>query len=368
MRSREASAASVVDGQGRREHTCGVTGLSKRERAILSAVVTEFTATGEPVASRTLAKKYALDLSPATIRNVLADLEDQGYLMQPHSSAGRVPTEAAFRLFIDALLRLQRLSPEDASKISGWFGGLPPGADLFRGAGRLLSDMTGAAAVLVRSPAPARTLAALRFIRTFPGELLGVIVHSDGSVENRFIQVEPSPGEPELLRLHNMLEEAVAGRTLAEVRDYFAHRVGENRDEVQALRQVGVSLLEAAIEAADVRPEVIIEGQTRLFERPEFDTTELLRDLVRVLDEREQLVSLLNRIIETDRVQVFLGGETTQKMGVAVSLVAAPYQSLGRPGGAVGIIGPVAMDFSSVIPVVSATAEAMSAALARSRS
>jgi heat-inducible transcriptional repressor len=343
------------------------TGLSKRERAILSAVVTEFTATGEPVGSRTLAKKYGFDVSSATIRNILADLEEQGFLAQPHSSAGRVPTEAAFRLFIDALMRLRQISPGDASKISGWFGDLPPGADLFRGAGRLLSDMTGAAGVLVRSPGPEPTLSALRFIATRPGELLGVLVLSDGSVENRFIQMEAVPGDRELERLHHMLAEAVDGRTLPLVRDYFASKVNEHRDELRSLRRVGVSLLDAAIGAADRRPQVIIEGQSRLIDRPEFDTAERLRELVRALDEREQLVGLLDRIIETNHIHVLLGGETAKRVGVAVSVVAAPYQADGRPGGALGVIGPVAMDFTSVIPVVRATAEAMSAALSRPR-
>lgn len=361
--------AGRVDARARSAHISGVIGLSKRERAILGAVVTEFTATGEPVGSRTLAKKYGFGLSSASIRNVLADLEERGYLSQPHSSAGRVPTEAAFRLFIDALLHLRRLSPGDASKISSWLGDLLPGADILRGAGRLLSDMTGAAAVLVRSPLPERTLSRLRFIRTRPGELLGVMVLSDGSVENRFIQVEAAPTDADLERVHNMLEDVVEGHTLSVVRDHFAHKVSEHRDELLRLGLVGVSLIDAAIGAADERrPEVIIEGQVRLIESPEFDTAERLRHLLRALEEREQLVVLLSRIIETDRVQVFLGGETEQRVGVPVSLVAAPYQSDGRPGGAVGVIGPVAMDFSAVIPVVRATADAMSQALARSRS
>src|SRR6185436_10389722 len=115
--------------------------LNQRGRQILYAAISEYVATGEPVGSRTLAKKYGLDLSPATIRNVLADLEERGFLSQPHSSAGRVPTEEAFRLFIDALMRLRQISVDDASKIAGWFGDLQPGADIFRGAGRLLSDM-----------------------------------------------------------------------------------------------------------------------------------------------------------------------------------------------------------------------------------
>jgi len=344
-----------------------VTGLSRRERAILSAVVTEFTATGEPVGSRTLSKKYGFDLSPATIRNVLSDLEDQGFLAQPHSSAGRVPTEAAFRLFIDALMRLQQLSPEDASKITGWLGDLPPGVDILRGAGRLLSDMTGAAAVLVRSPPPERILATIRFIKTRPGELLAVLVFSDGSVENRFVRADPAPSEHEIQRLHNMLQEIVEGRTLASLRDHVARTVDEQKGEVVRLQQVGVALLDAAIDASGHTSEIIIEGRSRLFDRPEFGTAERLRELVNALDEREQLVALLDSIIETDRVQVLLGGETEQRVGVAVSLVAAPYQADGRPGGAVGVIGPVAMDYSTIIPMVRATAEAMSAALARTR-
>jgi len=345
-----------------------VNGLSKRERAILSAVVTEFTATGEPVGSRTLSRKYALDLSAATIRNVLADLEEHGYLAQPHSSAGRIPTEAAFRLFIDALMRLKQLPEGNASRIAEWLGELLPGADILRGAGRLLSDMTGAAAVVVRSAAPERTVSAFRFMRTRPGELLAVIVLSDGSVENRFIQIESALTDVDLERLHRMIEEVAEGRTLPSVRDFFARKVLEQRDELQSLRQVGLSLLDRTIDAADRNSEVIIEGRSRLLERPEFDTAERLRDLVRALEEREQLVLLLNRIIETDRIQVFLATETEHRVGVPVSLVAAPYQADGRPGGAVGVIGPVAMDYPAIIPVVRATADAMSAALARQRS
>jgi heat-inducible transcriptional repressor len=271
-------------------------------------------------------------------------------------------------LFIDALMRLKQIAAGDASKIAGWLGELSPGADILRGAGRLLSDMTGAAAVVVRSLLPERTVSAFRFMKTRPGELLAVIVLSDGSVENRFIQVEAPITDSELERLHRMIEEVAQGRTLASVRDFFAREVTEQRDELQSLRRVGVSLLDRTIDAAAHIPEVIIEGRARLLERPEFDTAERLRELVRALEEREQLVSLLNRIIDTDRVQVFLAGETERRVGVPVSLVAAPYQDDGRPGGAVGVIGPVVMDYPAVIPIVRATADAMSAALARQRS
>ncbi len=344
-----------------------VSPLSRRERTILSSVVTEYTATGEPVGSRTLSKKYSFELSPATIRNVLADLEERGYLSQPHSSAGRVPTELAYRLFIDALMRRESLSQGSASRISSWFDEAPQGEGMLRGTGRLLSDLTGTAAVLVRSATPDRTLNTIRFIPTRPGELLGVLVLSDGSVENRFVKVDQHPSPAELGRLHNMLGEVVSGRTLAAVRDHFASKVSFERNQLEDLTRLGVSLLDATIEVAGIRPEVIIEGQARLLECAEFGSTERFRDLVRALEDREQLVGLLDRIIDADHVRVFLGGETEEAVGVAVSLVAAPYHADGRPGGALGVIGPLAMDYPTVIPVVTATAEAMSSALARQR-
>ena len=339
--------------------------LTKRERAVLSAVVTEFTATGEPVGSRTLAKKYGFDLSPATIRNVMSDLEERGYLTQPHSSAGRVPTEAAFRLFIDAMMRLRQLSEHDASKIAGWFGDLPPGTDILRGAGRLLSDLTGAAAVMLRSAE--RTLTTLRFIPTRPNEVLGVLVYSDGTVENRFIHVDSRLSERLLERLHNMLADVVEGKTLSELRDYFVHSISEHRDEVAQLRQMGAALINAALQAGRPIAEVIIEGQARLLQHTEFNTTERLRDLVLALEEREQLVVLLDQIMGARRVQVLLGDDTRDRVGYPVSLIAAPYGEEGRPGGALGVIGPIPMDYPTVVPLVRATADAMSAALSKAR-
>jgi heat-inducible transcriptional repressor len=204
-----------------------VTPLGKRARTVLNAVVTEFIESAEPVGSRTLAKKYGLLLSAATIRNVLADLEDGGYLAQPHTSAGRVPTEAAFRLFIDTLMREQKLSDEDKTRIKEWFEGLPQGADIVRETGKLLSELSGAPAVIVRSRSQSRTLLKLRFIATRPFELLAVMVFSDDTVENRFIHVEKQITEIELERIHNMLEEVVKGQSLPAVREHFGAGVAE---------------------------------------------------------------------------------------------------------------------------------------------
>lgn len=341
--------------------------LAKRARSILYSVVTEFIATGEPVGSRTLVKKYGFDLSAATIRNVLADLEDAGYLAQPHTSAGRVPTEKAFRLFIDALMRVRQLSPEEAHRIEELLTDPHSGGDLLRQTGRLLSDLTGAAAILVRPRIETRTVLKVRFIPTRATELLTVIVFSDGTVENRFISIEHPILESDLERIHNALEEGIGGRNLADVRDHFARALADGRDELMELRKLGLSLVNAAIEGAGRAVDIVIEGQARLLQRPDFGSAEELRDLMRALEDRERLVMLLDRALSAEQVQVFLGQETSEAVGYPVSLVAAPIHEDGRPGGAVGVIGPTRMDYASVVPLVAKTANAVSAALSRSR-
>jgi len=342
--------------------------LPKRARSVLYAAVTEFISSGEPVGSRTLTKKYGFTLSAATIRNVLADLEESGFLSQPHTSAGRVPTEAAYRLFVDALMEEQRLSPEEQADIRGWFEELPPGTDLLREAGRRLSRLSGAPALLLRASSETRTLLKLRFISTRPGELLAVIVFSDGTVENRFLKVEESVSEKDLERLHNMLEEAVTGRTLRDVREHFVSGVREQRDELHSLRTMGLSLVRAAAEGAARGLSIEVEGQALLLEHAEFGDVESVRELLRVLEDRERLLALLDSALASDNVRVFLGEEAAQAVGCPVSVVAARYREEdGEPGGALAIIGPTRMDYPFVVPRVSAAAEAMSAALAKLR-
>ncbi|RYZ04643.1 MAG: heat-inducible transcription repressor HrcA [Myxococcales bacterium] len=341
--------------------------LPKRARSVLYAAVTEFIASGEPVASRTLTKKYGFELSAATIRNVLADLEETGYLTQPHTSAGRVPTAAAYRLFVDALMEERQLSTEERADIDGWFSELPPGTDLLREAGRRLSHLSGAPALLIRAGSATRTLLKLRFIATRPGELLAVIVFSDGTVENRFLRIEEAVSEAELERIHNMLEDAVSGRTLVDVREHFVSGLRE-QSEIGALSQKGWALVRAAAEGAARGLTIEIEGQARLLESPEFGDVGSARELMRVLEDRQRLLVLLDSALSSDNVRVYLGEEAAKAVGCPVSVVTAPFREEdGESAGALGIIGPTRMDFPFVVPRVSAAADAMSAALAKAQ-
>jgi heat-inducible transcriptional repressor len=341
-----------------------VSDLSPRARQILYAAVTEFVETGQPVGSRTLSKKAGLDLSPASIRNVLADLEEAGYLTQPHASAGRAPTDKAFRLYIDALMERREPSADEAARIRTGFESIEPGGDVLRQTGRLLSELTGTAAVVVSPRVETLSLKQLRFIRTNPDELLAVLVMSNGTVQNRFLRGRAS--EADLQRIHNVMDDVTEGRTLRELRDLFARRLSSERVQGDGLRLQAFQLGEAAVSDAGQRQaDVVIEGQAKLLEQPEFADAAGVKQVVTALDERERLVELLDATMEARGATVVVGKEAGELGGGQLSIVGAPYTDHGKSAGTVGVIGPTRMDYPKVLPLVTATAHAMSAYIER---
>ncbi|MFO0671184.1 MAG: heat-inducible transcriptional repressor HrcA [Polyangiaceae bacterium] len=338
--------------------------LNQRARQILYAAINEYVATGEPVGSRTLAKKYGLELSPATIRNVLADLEDMGYLAQPHTSAGRVPTDRAFRLFIDALMELRKLSPDERERIHSRFDEIGPGQNVLRETGRFLSELTGTAAVVVAPKAETLKLKHLRFVRTTPGELLAVLVMSNGSVQNRFLRANVT--DDELVRVHNLLDDVTEGRSLGELRDFFSRRLTSEHVQHDALRRQAFTLgSEVMRDVASEGADVIIEGQSKLLERPEFAGGEGLRQVVAALEGREELVRLLDQTMAAGGSSVVVGHEAGELGGGQLSIVGASFLERGKPVGTLGVIGPTRMDYPTVVPLVRATADAVTAFMLR---
>ncbi len=356
--------------------------LSARAKKILFAAITEFIANGEPVGSRTLARKYDIDLSAASIRNVLADLEEEGYFHQPHTSAGRVPTERAFRLFIDALGQVRALSDAQRSAIERRFAQLEPGADAIRETALLLSGLTGTAAVVVAPRLASQSLRQVRFVptRTFPNggaEILAVVVTTSGQVENRFVRVDAAPLSAELERIHNLLDDVIEGRSLREVRELFARRLQDTRSELGELRRRAFELGAAALESDGAGAvELVIEGEAQLLDKPEFADIDRIKSLVRALAEREKLVTILDRTLATRGVHVLLPGDDESSLGVEqLSVVGTRYavEGAGSPrgqgavGGAVGVIGPTRMDYASIVPIVDETARGLGAWLSSQR-
>lgn len=335
--------------------------LSPRAKEILYVAITEFVATGEPVGSRTLAKR-GIDLSPASIRNVLADLEDAGYLHQPHTSAGRVPTDSAFRLFIDTLMQLRQISDVEDARIRGGLAALEPGPAMLRESGRLLSELTGTAAIVRAPRAEAMPLKHLRFIPTIPGEMLAVVVFTNGTVQNRFFKANVQ--EHDLTHIHNLLDDVAEGRTLGELREMFARRLATEPVQHDALRRRAFELGGAAVASVEDSNDVVIEGQAKLFHQPEFANAESAAQLASLLDSPEDLVRLLDATLEAKGTTVVVGREAGLGAG-QLAVVAASYADRGRNAGTVAVVGPTRMDYPKVVPLVSATASAMSAALDR---
>jgi heat-inducible transcriptional repressor len=336
--------------------------LSPRGKQILYACITEFVATGEPVGSRTLSKR-GIELSPASIRNVLSDLEELGYLHQPHTSAGRVPTDRAFRLFVDAMMEVRRLTDAENAHLLHRFAEIEPGPNFLRETGRLLSELTGTAAVVVSPKAETMTLKHLRFICTLPGEILAVVVMTDGSVQNRFLKADVN--ENELQKVHNLLDDVIEGRSLGELRDLFARRLATERVQADDVKRRAFELGEAAVVGVAKGADVVIEGRARLLGLPEFADSAGLKDVVNALDEGEALVRLLDATLAASGTTVVVGREAGDLAGGQLSIVGASYRNQGRSAGSVGAIGPTRMDYPKVVPLVTATANAMSSFIER---
>jgi len=337
--------------------------LPQRARQILYACITEFVATGEPVGSRTLSKK-GIGLSPASIRNVLSDLEELGYLHQPHTSAGRVPTDKAFRLFIDAMMEVRQLTDEENAQLVQRFSEIEPGPNFLRETGRLLSELTGAAALVVSPKAESLTLKHLRFIRTNPGQVLAVMVMTNGTVQNRFLAANLE--ENELQKIHNLLDDVIEGRSLGDLRELFARRLHSEKVQHDAVRKRAFELGEAALaEAADATADIVIEGRSKLLGLPEFSDAQGMKGLVSALDEVERIVGLLDATLAAKGTAIVVGQEAGDLANGQLAIVGASYRNQGRAGGTVGIIGPTRMDYPKMVPLVTATANAMSSLIER---
>ena len=332
-----------------------------RARQLLRTLIGRYIRDGQPVGSQTLARHAGLDVSPATIRNILADLEDAGLLAAPHSSAGRVPTAQGYRLFVDSLLQLKPLGEGELAHLRQE---LPPGSGtqaLLGSASELLSAMTRFVGVV---GVPRREQFAFRrieFLPLDPQRVLCLLVLADHEVENRVIAMR-RPCEPaELERVSNFLNAHFAGMPLQHVRATLLHELAQARDEMQALLARSMELAEQAL--APAGDDLVLAGQTRLMGVQDLSDVERLRELFEAFARKREILQLLDRTVQAEAVRIFIGEETGIAPLEGVSLVAAPYAAGGHVLGVLGVIGPTRMAYDRVIPVVQAAADALGAAL-----
>ncbi|MEO8843173.1 MAG: heat-inducible transcriptional repressor HrcA [Kofleriaceae bacterium] len=333
--------------------------LSRRAQKILHAVVTEYLSVGDAVGSRTVTRRHDLGLSPATVRNVMADLEELGLLEQRHTSAGRVPTTSGLRFFIDSLLKVRGLTPREREEIRERVTAPSPD-EVMQRASRLLSDLTHHAAVILAPDPDEARLERIEFLPLRDGKLIAVLVTTDGRIENRLVMDDVDSSRLE--RIHNYLNDLLAGMTLDEVRERVIRELGIDKNRYDEAVASALRLGHAVfVKQPERSADVVIAGQANLLDDVQPDQ---IRDLLRTLEDKETLVRLLDRTRTADGLQVFLGTETAMSALSNSSIVGASYGPEERPIGALAVIGPMRMNYGKVMSVVDFTAETVSQLLA----
>jgi heat-inducible transcriptional repressor len=334
--------------------------LNERSREIFRQIVETYVETGEPVGSRTLSRRLTQSLSPATIRNVMADLEESGLLFAPHTSAGRLPTEAGLRLFVHGLLEIGRLSDDERKNIDiqcAAVGRSLP--QVLEEATQALAGLSRCAGVVV-APKTERPLRHIEFVPLAPGRALVVLVTEDGLVENRVIEVPLGLPPSSLVQAGNFLNARLSGRTIEEVKAAVAQEVDAQRTQLDALT---TRLVEAGLASwangGGKDGALIVRGQARLLN----DVTavadlERLRGLFEALETKESLMRLLDATKQGEGVQIYIGSENPLFGMSNVSVVVAPYSnSREQVVGAIGVIGPARINYARIIPMVDYTAK-----------
>ena len=332
-----------------------------RARQLLRTLVSRHIRDGEPVGSQTLARHAGLDVSPATIRNILASLEDAGLLAAPHTSAGRVPTAQGYRLFVDSLLQVRPLPDDEIARLRSE---LPAGAGpqaLLGSTSELLSAMTHFVGMVSVPKRETFAFRQIEFVALDPRRVLAILVFADGEVQNRVVQVRRAFDPAELEQAARYLNAHFAGQPLATIRASLLRDLRDARSEMERLLASSVELAEQAF--APSRDDMLLAGQTRLMGLQELADLDRLRALFEAFAEKRELLQLLERTAKAPGMRVFIGEETGLAPLEGMSLVTAPYGHEGRTLGVLGVIGPSRMAYERVIPVVEAAAAALGAAL-----
>jgi len=335
-------------------------GLNERALILLKTLVERYIADGQPVGSRALSKYSGLDLSPASIRNVMADLEEMGFIASPHTSAGRVPTARGYRFFVDTLLTVKPLDTVEISQLEGQLHAEST-QKLVVSASQLLSDLTHFAGV-VMTPRQSAGFRHIEFLRLSDTRILLILVTPEGDVQNRILLTEKRYTPAELVEAANILNQHYAGLTFEEIR----HRI---REELKQLTANMTRLMSAALEAgsqaaSESAEEVVISGESNLLDSQDLSSNMVnLRKLFELFDRRTGLLQLLEISNRAQGVQIFIGGEAGVAPLDECSVITAPYEVDGRIVGTVGVIGPTRMAYERVIPIVDITAKLLSSLL-----
>jgi heat-inducible transcriptional repressor len=346
--------------------------LSERAQHLLRVLIESYIRDGQPVGSRSLSRESGLQLSSATIRNVMADLEELGFVASPHPSAGRIPTDKGYRFFVDTLLHVQPVEEAAAAEIRRQFEGRPLEAgrerakELIATVSQLLSSLTRLAGVVTLPRAPPAQITQVEFVGLSENRVLVVLVYGEREVQNRIVQLERYYSPDELKRASNYLNEQFRGRSLAQVRQEILRQLSETRAHMNQVMLDAIAMAQHVFEtggAGEERLEYVIKGETNLMGVGELSSVQKLRRLFEAFNEKRDFLHLLDQSLRAEGVQIFIGHESGYQILDDCSVVTAPYGSSDLVVGVLGVIGPTRMAYERIIPIVDMTAKLLGAAL-----
>jgi heat-inducible transcriptional repressor len=343
--------------------------LSEREQLLLRVLVESYIRDGQPVGSRALSRDSGLQLSSATIRNIVSDLEELGFVTSPHTSAGRIPTDKGYRFFVDSILKAR--PPLEDQALDALRRQFDPHHDdstaLVAAASQLLSSVTKLAGVVTLPRAPQASITQIEFVPLSEQRALVVLVFNDREVQNRIIQLDRYYSPDELRRASSFLSEHFRGWTLAHVRQELLQQMQEARESMNQMMQDAIAVAAKVFDpaAGSGKLEYVMAGETNLMGVGELSSVEKLRRLFEAFNEKRDILNLLDQSLRAEGVQIFIGQESGYQILDNCSVVTAPYSADNEVIGVLGVIGPTRMAYERVIPIVDLSAKLLGAALTR---
>ncbi|NQX87782.1 MAG: heat-inducible transcription repressor HrcA [Halioglobus sp.] len=337
--------------------------ISERASCLLKALVEHHIREGQPVGSSTLREAAGLPVSAATVRNVMSDLEERGYLHSPHTSAGRVPTALGYRVFVDTLLQVQPLEAEAISAMRAELHPDKSSTELVQSASSLLSNISAQAGLVTVPKQETIQLRQVEFLPLSGDRVLVILVVNEREVQNRIIHTRRVFSEDQLREAAILVNQRYAGRPLHKVQEHIVREMREARSQIDSYLEDALNLANQALEQEQTEEEYVMAGTNRLLDSASADEFSGLRDLFESFERKQDLLHLLERCTRAEGVQIFIGEEAGYEVFGDFSVVTAPYSDGARTLGVLGVIGPTRMEYKRVIPIVDVTARMLSSAL-----
>lgn len=337
--------------------------LSERAQHLLKVLVRRYVEDGQPLGSKSLVQAADLDISPATARNVLADLESMGYIQSPHTSSGRIPTARGYRFFVDSLVTFQKPKPSLLQEFESQLGINQNTKSMVASASEYLSGITKLAGIVTLPRLQRMALKQLEFLPLSDNRVLAVIVTHEHSIQNRVIQLHRTFNSDELREISNYLNSQFAGKDIAKVRADLIRELGEARESMNQMMRNAVNMADQLFQDQPDDDDYHLAGEVNLMSFDELSNIEKLRQLFEAFNQKREIIHVLDQCLGGQGVQIFIGEESGYKSLGDCSVVTAPYCGEGQVLGVLGVIGPTRMPYDRVIPLVDITAKLLGAAL-----